>query len=80
MRRPAGASPVVDCGRERVWPVTQIQGNVRLGVSALSYAGRLHVAVHCDVAAVPAGTLARTLRDEFDRIAALAGDGDLARA
>lgn len=58
---------------ERVWPVTPIQGNVRLGVSALSYAGRLHVSVHCDAAAVPAGVVARTLRAEFDRIAALTG-------
>lgn len=65
---------------ERVWPVTPIQGNVRLGVSALSYAGRLHVAVHCDIAAVPVGTLAMMLRGEFDRIAALALDGDPARA
>jgi diacylglycerol O-acyltransferase len=65
---------------ERVWPVTQIQGNVRLGVSALSYAGRLHVTVHCDADAVPAGMLARTLRAELGRIAALARDGDPARA
>lgn len=58
---------------ERVWPVTPIQGNVRLGVSALSYAGRLHVAVHCDAAAVPVRVVAETIRSELGRIAALAG-------
>jgi diacylglycerol O-acyltransferase len=57
---------------EHVWPVTPIQGNVRLGVSALSYAGRLHVAVHCDAAAVPVRVVARALRAEFARIEALA--------
>jgi hypothetical protein len=56
---------------ERVWPLTPIQGNVRLGISALSYAGRLHVAVHCDADAVPADVIARVLRDELGRIAAL---------
>jgi WS/DGAT/MGAT family acyltransferase len=56
---------------ERVWPVTPIQGNVRLGISALSYAGRLHVAVHCDARAVPVHVVAETLRSELGRIAAL---------
>jgi WS/DGAT/MGAT family acyltransferase len=58
---------------ERVWPVTPIQGNVRLGISALSYAGRLHVTVHCDAGAVPVGVVAETIRAELRRIAALAG-------
>lgn len=38
----------------RAWPVAPIQGNVRLGVAAMSYAGRLHVAVHTDADAIDA--------------------------
>ncbi|MGR2752655.1 wax ester/triacylglycerol synthase domain-containing protein [Agromyces arachidis] len=56
---------------ERAWPLTPIQGNVRLGVSALSYAGRLGVGVHSDAGAVPAAVVADAIRAEFDRIAAL---------
>ncbi|MGR0218351.1 wax ester/triacylglycerol synthase domain-containing protein [Agromyces sp. ZXT2-6] len=57
---------------ERVWPVAAIQGNVRLGVAALSYDGALRIAVHCDADAVPVEVVARTLRSELARIAALA--------
>lgn len=57
---------------ERAWPLAAIQGNVRLGVAALSYAGVLGCAVHCDADAVSADVFAAALADEFDRIAALA--------
>lgn len=57
---------------ERAWPLAAIQGNVRLGVAALSYAGALGCAVHCDADAVSADVFARALADEFERIAALA--------
>ncbi|MGR0318978.1 wax ester/triacylglycerol synthase domain-containing protein [Agromyces sp. ZXT2-3] len=56
---------------ERVWPVAAIQGNVRLGVAALSYDGMLRCAVHCDADAVEASVFAAALRDEFARIAGL---------
>ena len=56
---------------ERVWPVTPIQGNVRLGVSALSYGGGLHVAVHADADAVAADVVGEALDAELRRIAAL---------
>ncbi|MCK8609773.1 wax ester/triacylglycerol synthase domain-containing protein [Agromyces sp. C10] len=58
---------------ERAWPLAPIQGNVRLGVSALSYDGRLHCAVHCDADAVSARVFGDALRAELDRIAALDG-------
>lgn len=57
---------------EHAWPVAPIQGNVRLGVAAMSYAGRLGVAVHADRQALAAEAAARALGDELAR---LAGDG-----
>lgn len=57
---------------ERVWPLAAIQGNVRLGIAALSYDGMLGCAVHCDADAVSAEVFAAALGEEFDRIAALA--------
>jgi len=54
------------------WPVTAIQGNVRLGVTAISYDGVLRCAVHCDADVLDAAVLASALRDELARIAALA--------
>ncbi|GAA1060600.1 wax ester/triacylglycerol synthase domain-containing protein [Agromyces bracchium] len=57
---------------ERAWPLAAIQGNVRLGLAALSYAGVLGCAVHCDADALSADVVADALADEFARIAALA--------
>lgn len=57
---------------ERAWPVTPIQGNVRLGVAAMSYAGRLDCVVHVDAAALQVAALGTALRADLDRIAALA--------
>ncbi|MFC9916903.1 wax ester/triacylglycerol synthase domain-containing protein [Agromyces binzhouensis] len=57
---------------EHAWPVTAIQGNVRLGIAAISYDGALRCAVHCDAAAVAADVVSEGLRREFARIAALA--------
>lgn len=55
---------------ERAWPVAPIQGNVRFGVAAMSYAGRLGVAVHVDAGALRAAVAGRALGDELARIAA----------
>ncbi|MBM7506134.1 wax ester/triacylglycerol synthase domain-containing protein [Agromyces aurantiacus] len=57
---------------ERVWPVGAIQGNVRLGVAALSYDGMLRCGVHCDADALSAGVFGAALRHELDAVAALA--------
>jgi len=51
----------------RAWPVAPIQGNVRLGVAAMSYAGRLEVAVHADADALNAAVLGRALAAELRR-------------
>jgi diacylglycerol O-acyltransferase len=55
---------------EHAWPVAPIQGNVRFGVAAMSYAGRFGVAVHVDAGALRAGVAGRALGDELARIAA----------
>jgi hypothetical protein len=55
---------------EHAWPVAPIQGNVRFGVAAMSYAGRFGVAVHVDAGALRADVAGRALGDELARIAA----------
>ena len=55
---------------EHAWPVAPIQGNVRLGVAAMSYAGRFGVSVHVDAGALRAGVAGRAIGDELARIAA----------
>ena len=55
---------------EMAWPLTPIQGNVRLGVSALSYRGRLGCAIHVDAQALRGDVLAASIEDQLDRIAA----------
>ncbi len=54
---------------EHAWPVAPIQGNVRFGVAAMSYAGRFGVAVHADAEALRAGAAGRALSAELSRIA-----------
>jgi len=61
---------------ERVWPVTPIQGNVRFGIAAMSYAGRFDCVAHVDAAAIDVAAVGSTLREELDRICALARSGD----
>lgn len=52
-----------------VWPVAQIQGNVRFGVAAMSYAGQLGCTVHVDAGALRADVAAAALGEELRRIA-----------
>jgi hypothetical protein len=54
---------------EHAWPVAPIQGNVRFGVAAMSYAGRFGVAVHVDAGALRADVAGHALGDELARIA-----------
>jgi hypothetical protein len=56
---------------ERAWPVTPIQGNVRLGVSAISYAGRLECVAHVDAGALDAAAVERALEGELARVCEL---------
>jgi hypothetical protein len=61
--RLAGA-PVV-----AIWPVAVLAANVRLGVAAASYAGRLRCSIHFDEANVPGAVFAQAMRDELTRLA-----------
>lgn len=60
--RLAGA-PVV-----AIWPVAVLAANVRLGVAAVSYAGRLHCSVHFDAENLPGAIFARAMDLELARL------------
>lgn len=52
-----------------LWPVAVLAGNVRLGVAALSYAGRLRCGIHFDSEAVPGAVFAHAMESELMRLA-----------
>lgn len=52
-----------------IWPVAGLAGNVRLGVAAVSYNGRLRCSVHFDEAAVPGAVFARAMQEELTHLA-----------
>jgi diacylglycerol O-acyltransferase len=60
--RLAGA-PVV-----AIWPVAVLAANVRLGVAAVSYAGRLGCGIHFDAENVPGAEFARGMVAELSRL------------
>jgi hypothetical protein len=53
-----------------IWPVAVLAANVRLGVAAVSYAGRLSCSVHFDAANVPGAVFARAMTEELVRLSA----------
>jgi hypothetical protein len=55
------------------WPLAQIQGNVRVGVAAMSYAGRLSCSVHVDGGVLRADVAATALGAELERLSLLPG-------
>jgi hypothetical protein len=70
VRGPAGTLSIGGAPVQHAWPVAPIQGNVRLGVAALSYRGRLACTVHVDAAALDADVLSASLNEELDAFAA----------
>ena len=68
VRGPAGVRHLAGAPIERIWPVTVLAANVRLGVAALSVGGRLCLGIHFDGAHVPGADFARALRDELGRL------------
>ena len=62
--RLAGA-PVV-----AIWPVAVLAANVRLGVAAVSYAGRLRCGVHFDAENVSGETFALAMGEELSGLVA----------
>lgn len=51
-----------------IWPLAVLAANVRLGVAAASYAGRLWCSVHFDEASLPGAVFAQAMKDEFARL------------
>lgn len=52
-----------------IWPVAVLAGNVRLGVAAVSYTGRLRCGIHFDETTVPGAVFARAMSNELRRLA-----------
>jgi diacylglycerol O-acyltransferase / wax synthase len=52
-----------------IWPVGVLAGNVRLGVAAVSYEGRLWCGIHFDEATVPGSAFAQAMQEELTRLA-----------
>lgn len=57
---------LADAVVSRIWPVAVLAANVRLGITALSYAGRLGCGIHCDGAFVDGAAVAAAVRSELD--------------
>ena len=51
-----------------IWPVAVLAANVRSGVAAASYGGRLWCAVHFDAASIPGSVFAEAMASEFSRL------------
>ncbi|MET0932933.1 MAG: wax ester/triacylglycerol synthase domain-containing protein [Mycetocola sp.] len=67
---PGPASKLRLAGAEvaMIWPVAVVAANVRLGVAAVSYAGRLSCSIHFDAANVAGDVFARAMSDELKRL------------
>jgi diacylglycerol O-acyltransferase / wax synthase len=67
---PAGTLRLAGAPVVAIWPVAVLAANVRLGVAAVSYAGRLYCGVHFDAVNVPGAIFARAMSEEFARLSA----------
>jgi WS/DGAT/MGAT family acyltransferase len=70
VRGPSETLSIGGAPLEHAWPLAPIQGNVRLGVAALSYRGRLACTVHTDASALDARELSRLVSEELADLAA----------
>jgi diacylglycerol O-acyltransferase / wax synthase len=57
---------LADAVVSRIWPVAVLAANVRLGITALSYAGRLSCGIHCDGAFLDGVAVAAAVQAELD--------------
>ncbi|WP_243855082.1 WS/DGAT domain-containing protein [Diaminobutyricimonas sp. TR449] len=53
-----------------IWPVAVLAADVRLGVAAVSYSGRLYLGIHFDAANVPGAEFTQAVTDELRRLGA----------
>lgn len=70
VRGPEERLTVAGAPLEHAWPITPLQGNVRFGISAMSYAGRFSVTVHLDAGVLDARVAGRALGEELAHITA----------
>ncbi|MET0781617.1 MAG: wax ester/triacylglycerol synthase domain-containing protein [Microbacterium sp.] len=65
---PTGRMHLAGAPVEALWPVAVLAANVRLGVAAISYAGRLWCSVHFDADIVPGDVFSRAMGEELTRL------------
>ncbi len=65
---PEGALCLAGAPFTALWPVAVLAGNVRLGVAAVSYDGRLCCGIHFDAANVPGAAFAHAMAEEMARL------------
>ena len=65
---PAGPLRLAGAPVREIWPVAVLAANVRLGVAALSYDGRLGCGIHFDARTVPGMVFARAMHAELARL------------
>ena len=66
---PAGPLRLAGAPVVAIWPVSVLAANVRLGVAAVSYDGRLCCGVHFDADSVPGAEFSRAMGEELARLA-----------
>jgi diacylglycerol O-acyltransferase / wax synthase len=70
VRGPEQSLRVAGAEVARLWPVTPLQGNIRLAIAAMSYDGRLGCSVHADQAGVSANAVGIALQRALDDLVA----------
>lgn len=68
---PAARMRLAGAPLDALWPVSVLAANVRLGVAAVSYAGRLWCSVQYDPDAVPGAEFGRAMSAELTRLGSL---------
>ena len=67
---PAGPLSLAGAPVVSIWPVAVLAANVRLGVAAVSYDGRLCCGIHFDAEGVPGAEFSGAMAEEFARLGA----------
>ena len=65
---PSGALRLCGAPVAAIWPVAVLAANVRSGVAALSYDGRLWCGIHFDAASIPGAAFAEGMAEELLRL------------
>ncbi|MDR6415801.1 wax ester/triacylglycerol synthase domain-containing protein [Pseudarthrobacter sulfonivorans] len=67
---PVGTFHLAGAPVAAIWPVAVLAANVRLGVAAVSYAGRLHCGIHFDADNVPGALFAGAVAEGLAQLGA----------